>query len=167
MGIIQTQHMKYIKTFENQENLIYKINDYVYVKNITSHLCKIIRKYKPTGFPGSRWDYVVELIDQKSLIFKYILQDDIIRNLTSEEIDKYELDRKYIKTLEDNKKPQVGDYIIFRNKIGEIITKEDKLESYTIRIEDEDYFIPFNKVEKWAKNKKDLEIYIDIKKFNL
>lgn len=90
--------MKYLKKFENI-NLKYKIHNYVYVigyPNMDGY-CKILMVNKKLN--SRSWDYMVEAYDNKKNVFwkSYIDEDDIVRELTPDEINDYEIKKNAVK----------------------------------------------------------------------
>jgi hypothetical protein len=85
------------KIFENI-NLKYKINDYVYVVGYpdTDGYCKILSVNKKLN--NRTWDYMIEAYGDNNNFWKsYIDESDIERELTPDEIEKYEAKKDAIK----------------------------------------------------------------------
>lgn len=90
---------------------------------------------------------------------------------------------KHLKTYENINKPQVGDFIILTddacktfyeiaNKIGILKIVSPPMfkwqkSGYTVVFDSDVYLVNDEDIEYYTKNKKDAEIYLSAKKYNL
>jgi hypothetical protein len=93
---------------------------------------------------------------------------------------------KYLKTFEGKLYPQIGDFVIgdptnftwakniIKSNIGKIVVDSNKSNKglyykvlYVTDVYSETFTLHVNEILYWSKNKEDLEIYIQVNKYNL
>ena len=68
--------------------------------------------------------------------------------------------------------PEVGDYIIIKNKIGQITNdfppnSNNKPATYETKFDNQIWWISFDEIRYWSKDKKDLERVLKTKNYSL
>jgi len=67
--------------------------------------------------------------------------------------------------------PEVGDYIIIKNKIGQITNDfpnlNNKPATYETKFDNQIWWISFDEIRYWSKDKKDLERVLKTKNYSL
>ena len=89
--------IKKFKIFENNE-LKYKVNDYVYVYAGSNYYYKYCKIKMVNDKPGNRsWDYKAYVyVEDVGFYISYVEEYDITRKMTDQEIEEFEIREKLI-----------------------------------------------------------------------